>query len=125
MYKAPGCCNVRVKNPFEWFEYRRFHTKINSMSLANLTKKPGLFDVTGVTGQRAMHESDVSIDIVFIHSFGEDMEGTWTDPGSKAFWPKWLSSERGLENARILLFGYTVRKSEIQSASEQVSLLRP
>jgi hypothetical protein len=43
---------------------------------------------------------------VFVHGLGGSAEGTWTDAGTNSFWPLWLSTVKGLENARIMTFGY-------------------
>jgi len=32
--------------------------------------------------------------------------GTWTHAESNSFWPLWLPELEGLENARIMTFGY-------------------
>jgi len=50
--------------------------------------------------------SSPPLNIIFVHGLGGSPEGTWTDTQSKAFWPPWLSRVKGLENARIMTFGY-------------------
>lgn len=49
-----------------------------------------------------------SIEIVFVHGLGGESRGTWTDGQDSVcnFWPAWLPTVPGLENARILCFGY-------------------
>jgi len=37
---------------------------------------------------------------------GGSAYGTWTHQESKSFWPPWLVKVKGLENARIMTFGY-------------------
>jgi hypothetical protein len=46
------------------------------------------------------------INIVFVHGLGGSAEGTWTDTQTDACWPRWLSEVKGLERARIMVFGY-------------------
>jgi hypothetical protein len=46
------------------------------------------------------------LNIVFVHGLGGSAEGTWTDTQTHSFWPPWLSKVKGLENARIMTFGY-------------------
>lgn len=43
---------------------------------------------------------------MFVHGLGGSATGTWTHPTSKGFWPTWLPEEKGLQNVRILTFGY-------------------
>jgi hypothetical protein len=53
------------------------------------------------------HElSNPPMNIVFIHGLGGSSKGTWTDAPSGYFWPSWLPEIKGLENLRIMTFGY-------------------
>src|SRR5579859_3909094 len=45
------------------------------------------------------------VQIVFVHGLNGSKRGTWTH-SNKQFWPKWLHEEKGLEDVRILTFGY-------------------
>ena len=49
-----------------------------------------------------------NIDLVFIHGLGGLSHTTWSHDGkSEHFWPKeWLPKERGMETARIMIWGY-------------------
>jgi hypothetical protein len=49
---------------------------------------------------------DPPINVVFVHGLGGSSEGTWTDATSGSFWPLWLPEVKGLENLRIMTFGY-------------------
>ena len=46
------------------------------------------------------------LNIIFVHGLGGSAYGTWTHQQTKSFWPPWLSKVNGLENARIMTFGY-------------------
>lgn len=50
--------------------------------------------------------SDPPVNIIFVHGLGGSATGTWTDPHTKLSWPHWLREVKGLENARIMTFGY-------------------
>jgi len=45
------------------------------------------------------------VQIVFVHGLNGSKRGTWTH-SKMHFWPKWLHEEKGLEDVRILTFGY-------------------
>jgi hypothetical protein len=47
----------------------------------------------------------VPVQIVFVHGLNGSKRGTWTH-SNKQFWPAWLHKEKGLEDVRILTFGY-------------------
>src|SRR5579859_3941401 len=47
----------------------------------------------------------VPVQIVFVHGLNGSKRETWTH-SNKQFWPAWLHDEKGLENVRILTFGY-------------------
>jgi hypothetical protein len=49
--------------------------------------------------------SSTVVDIIFVHGLGGTPKGTWTH-NKDAFWPIWLRDIKGLENSRILVFGY-------------------
>jgi hypothetical protein len=53
------------------------------------------------------------INIVFIHGLGGASKDSWRHAESGSFWPLWLSQVRGLENARIMTFGYDSQWSKI------------
>lgn len=59
-------------------------------------------------------------DIVFVHGLGGSSISTWTKDGDETkFWPqKFLASEPGLSNTRILSFGYTAFYLAAKSSSE-------
>jgi hypothetical protein len=59
-------------------------------------------------------------DIVFVHGLGGSSISTWTKDGDEAtFWPqKFLASEPGLSNTRILSFGYTAFYLSVHSSSK-------
>jgi WD40 repeat protein len=48
------------------------------------------------------------VDIIFVHGLGGHSQNTWSkDHDPSFFWPKlWLPVEPGMENTRILTFGY-------------------
>ena len=52
------------------------------------------------------NSSTSPLNIIFVHGLGGSPEGTWTDPETNSFWPPWLSKVKGLENSRIMTFGY-------------------
>jgi hypothetical protein len=45
------------------------------------------------------------VSIVFVHGLGGSATTTWTRPNTN-FWPAWLGTEKGFENARIATFAY-------------------
>ena len=49
-----------------------------------------------------------NIDLVFIHELGGLSHTTWSYDGKpEYFWPmEWLPKERGMETARIMMWGY-------------------
>jgi WD40 repeat protein len=60
-------------------------------------------------GLHVIHQPEFAqVDIIFVHGLGGHSQNTWSknhDPSF--FWPKlWLPIEPGMENARILTFGY-------------------
>jgi len=60
-------------------------------------------------GLQVLHEPEQpnhAINIIFVHGLGGSAKETWTHPETKEFWPTWLQSEEGLENTRIMTFGY-------------------
>jgi len=63
---------------------------------------------TDVFGLFTLIEPDATplLNIVFVHGLGGSAHNTWTDDQTKAFWPPWLAKVTGLENARIMTFGY-------------------
>jgi hypothetical protein len=46
------------------------------------------------------------INVVFVHGLGGSAHGTWVHPKTKWFWPNSLPLEPGLENIRLMTFGY-------------------
>ncbi|RDL41952.1 Uncharacterized protein BP5553_01931 [Venustampulla echinocandica] len=47
----------------------------------------------------------LTVDIVFVHGLNGDATGSWTNPDTKAFWPKdFLPSD--IPDARVMTFGY-------------------
>jgi hypothetical protein len=49
-------------------------------------------------------ESIPVTNVIFVHGLGGSAKGTWTHENE--FWPEWLPGTKGLENARIMAFGY-------------------
>ena len=47
-----------------------------------------------------------STNIVFIHGLGGTSCGTWTNEGTNFFWPASLPKAMGLEDLRVMTFGY-------------------
>jgi len=49
-----------------------------------------------------------NIDIVFIHGLGGKSQTTWAHDGNpELLWPKeWLPKEKGMDTARIMVWGY-------------------
>jgi len=50
--------------------------------------------------------SNDAINIVFVHGLGGTSCGTWTNEGTNFFWPASLHKAKGLENLRVMTFGY-------------------
>jgi hypothetical protein len=46
------------------------------------------------------------VNIVFVHGLGGSARGTWTYEPDAKFWPSWLHNVEGLQNTRIMTFGY-------------------
>jgi hypothetical protein len=70
------------------------------------TPSPGFsseaFGLNIVSGPK---NPDDCTNIVFVHGLGGSARGTWShEVGS--FWPAWLPAVNGLENCRIMTFGY-------------------
>lgn len=57
------------------------------------------------TSSPRVYESIV-IELIFVHGLGGSRMGTWTHPGSNAFWPSWLHDDTQFSNVRISTFGY-------------------
>lgn len=60
-------------------------------------------------GLHVVHEPEESrsIDVIFVHGLGGTSRLSWSwNRDISYFWPQWLPLEPGLENARILTFGY-------------------
>jgi hypothetical protein len=56
--------------------------------------------------------SEPAVNIVFVHGLGGSAKGTWTyAPGR--FWPLWLHEVEGLENTRVMTFGYDANWHQI------------
>ena len=51
-------------------------------------------------------QSNVVVDVVFVHGLGGDRD-TWSHSTKKdAFWPLWLKDHEGCENVRIITYTY-------------------
>jgi hypothetical protein len=50
--------------------------------------------------------NDDSINIVFVHGLGGRSCETWTNERYNFFWPAFLPKAKGLENLRVMTFGY-------------------
>ena len=55
-----------------------------------------------------------SIDLVFVHGLGGDLEKSWRTKDQKdSFWPQdWLRKEEALRNVRVHTFGYPAAFTE-------------
>ena len=62
------------------------------------------------------------LNIVFVHGLGGSAYGTWTHEQTRSFWPPWLSKVRGLENARIMTFGYDSSWNKIWAANNVLDI---
>jgi hypothetical protein len=57
-------------------------------------------------GWQVVHEPrDAKVCIIFVHGLGGSATTTWTHSNT-GFWPAWLSTEKGFENARVVVFAY-------------------
>jgi hypothetical protein len=87
-----------------------FRTKKRSESLQNpvlTTSTPDKFGlITLIEPTPSPEPSSSALNIVFVHGLGGSAYGTWTDEKTNSFWPSWLIKVKGLENARIMTFGY-------------------
>jgi hypothetical protein len=66
--------------------------------------------------------STPSLNIIFVHGLGGSSDTTWTDPETNAFWPIWLSKVKGLENSRIMTFGYDSGWNKIWKANNVLDI---
>ncbi len=51
-------------------------------------------------------KSDASRVIVFVHGFVGDGKGTWTNPRTKAYWPKLIAEDSAFESSDVLVYSY-------------------
>ena len=49
---------------------------------------------------------DPSSNIILVHGLCGSAWGTWTHPELGSFWPAWLHNVKGLENSRVMTYGY-------------------
>jgi len=108
---------VRFQNPL-WYRYSfyeanfhlqwRFFGKDVNESTAD--ESPSDVDEVGleIVSEPVLTSQELNppVNIIFVHGLGGSARGTWTHPESKAFWPLWLHKVKGLENPRIMTFGY-------------------
>ena len=62
------------------------------------------------------------LNFIFVHGLGGSAYGTWTHEHTKSFWPPWLSKVKGLENARIMTFGYDSSWNKIWTANNVLDI---
>jgi hypothetical protein len=67
-------------------------------------------------------DSNIPINIIFVHGLGGSAVGTWTEAESDSLWPLWLSEIKGLENARIMTFGYDSAWNNIWKTSNVLDI---
>jgi hypothetical protein len=99
-----------VNQAFKWPWQREKSSKVQ-LSTSTTLPQFGLRILVEPTP--SPHSSNSLINIIFVHGLGGSAEDTWTDPQTNSFWPPWLIRVKGLENARIMTFGYDAGWNEI------------
>ena len=102
--------NYSSKNAFK-LPWQQKTTRIENST----SSTPGQIGLRILIEPDHLHNSSFTppLNIVFVHGLGGSAEGTWTDGETNSFWPLWLSKVKGLENARIMTFGYDSSWNEI------------
>ena len=103
---CPVCdsANYSSKKAFKLPWQQKKTPKVDDSTSSN----PGQIGLTTLVEPTLSHSSSSTspLNIVFVHGLGGSAEGTWIDSQTNSFWPLWLSKVKGLENARIMTFGY-------------------
>ena len=91
------------------------HTNTQSLPTPTSGTDPARFGL--FTLVEPPQSSAPALNVIFVHGLGGSAYGTWTHELTKSFWPPWLSKLNGLENARIMTFGYDSSWNKIWTAS--------
>jgi hypothetical protein len=60
--------------------------------------------------------------IIFIHGLGGSARGTWTHEATEWYWPESLPDVNGLENVRVMAFGYNADWNQIWKANNVLDI---
>jgi len=60
--------------------------------------------------------------IIFVHGLGGEAMDTWSYGRSKIFWPGWLPNVPGLEQVRVMTFGYNADWARIWKSNNVLDL---
>ena len=105
------------------FPFSRTKKSPENQSLPTPTKET---DTTNQFGLSTLVEppqpSAPVLNIIFVHGLGGSAYGTWTHQQTKSFWPPWLSKVKGLENARIMTFGYDASWNKVWAANNVLDI---
>lgn len=93
------------------------------------TSSENTHDASSDFGLKIVHEatfpddpSNPPINIIFVHGLNGSARETWVNSKSGSFWPEWLPEVKGLENSRILTFGYDSRLNKIWAANNVLDI---